>query len=147
MLLSKPNKPEEINKTDKNLSPPLTTITIPYIPNVSEKVRRIAREYNIRTAFKTNNTLRSHLTKTKPQCDPKETKNCIYCLDCQCGRQYIGETKRPFNFRLKEHQNHVRKMNTKDSRIADHVWSEDHRMNWEEAKIIHKGEKTIINEN
>ena len=32
-------------------------------------------------------------------------------------------------------------MNTKDSRIADHVWCEEPRMNWEEAKIIHKGEK------
>ena len=73
-----------------------------------------------------------------------ETKNCIYCLDCQCGRQYIGETKRPFNVRLKEHISNVRKGNTEESRIADHAWSEDHRMNWEKAKIIHHGEKNYF---
>ena len=123
------HKPGNITKTVEDKNPPLTTITIPYVPNISEKIRRITRQYNIRTAFKTNNTLRSHLTKTKPQCDPKEKKNCIYCLDCQCGRQYIGETKRPFNVRLKEHISNVRKGNTKESRIADHAWAEDHRMN------------------
>jgi hypothetical protein len=82
------NKPDKPNaNADK---PSLTTIVIPYVPSTSEKIRRIARQYNIRTAFKTNNTLRSHLTKTKPKRDYQETKNCIYSIRCQCDREKLN---------------------------------------------------------
>jgi hypothetical protein len=33
-----------------------------------------------------------------------EAKNVIYCIECtQCGKQYIGETKRSFRIRISEH--------------------------------------------
>ncbi|KAJ8916940.1 hypothetical protein NQ315_013412 [Exocentrus adspersus] len=45
---------------------PVANMTIPYIPGISEKLKKLGNNFNIRTAFKTNNTLRSILTHTKP---------------------------------------------------------------------------------
>ena len=51
---------------------------MPYIPGVSEKLKKIGNKFEIRTAFKSHATLRSVLTKTKPQNEQQESKNCVY---------------------------------------------------------------------
>ncbi|KAJ8914395.1 hypothetical protein NQ315_017485, partial [Exocentrus adspersus] len=38
---------------------------IPYIRGLSEKIRRIGNAYNVRTAFRTQDTLRANLTRVK----------------------------------------------------------------------------------
>ncbi|KAJ8909715.1 hypothetical protein NQ315_013800 [Exocentrus adspersus] len=71
------------------------------------KIKKLGNNFNIRTAFKTNNTLRSILTHTKPINKEQNEKNCIYQIPCQCGKHYIGETSRPLDVRIKEHKNYV----------------------------------------
>jgi hypothetical protein len=42
------------------------------------------------------------------------------------------------------HQNSLVKFSAKEisnSKIAEHSWDEEHRIQWEKAEIIHKGEK------
>ena len=85
-------------------------MAIPYVPGLSEKIRRVGRKYNIRTAFKTQNTLRQSLVKTKPKNGTQESKNCVYSIKCNgCSGEYIGQTKRPLNVRIKEHRDNTRK--------------------------------------
>lgn len=117
---------------------PKAFICIPYIPKVSEKIRRIARKFQIKTAFKTQNTLRQHLTKTKPENTEQASKNCIYSIPCECNREYIGETKRPLEVRLKEHKNSLKNGETSSSKLAKHAWENDHNFKFKEAKIIHR---------
>ena len=51
---------------------------------------------------------------------------------------YIGETGRAFNTRKKEHVRNVKQF--KDgSNIAKHAWSNDHKIDFENSKIIDKG--------
>ncbi|KAJ8911005.1 hypothetical protein NQ315_011270 [Exocentrus adspersus] len=69
---------------------PVANMTIQYIPGISEKLKKLGNNFNIRTAFKTNNTLRSILTHTKPINKEQNEKNCIYQIPCQCGKHYIG---------------------------------------------------------
>ncbi len=38
-------------------------LTIPYIAGLSESIQRVCRDFDIKTAFKSGKTLRSHLTK------------------------------------------------------------------------------------
>jgi len=114
-------------------------MSIPYVPGLSEKIRRVARKYKIRTAFKTQNTLRQSLVKTKPKNGTQGTKNCVYRINCSdCSRPYYGETKRPLNIRIKEHRDNTRKGLVDKSKIAHHCWSENHQMNFNEAKIVHR---------
>ncbi|KAJ8917059.1 hypothetical protein NQ315_012978 [Exocentrus adspersus] len=117
---------------------PVANMTIPYIPGISEKLKKLGNNFNIRTAFKTNNTLRSILTHTKPINKEQNEKNCIYQIPCQCGKHYIGETSRPLDVRIKEHKNYVRNYQVDRSNLAQHVWDNHHQINWKEASIIQK---------
>ncbi|PSN46032.1 hypothetical protein C0J52_15799 [Blattella germanica] len=75
---------------------PVRTAVIPYIPGVSEKLKKIGNKFGIRTSFKSHTTLCSILTKTKSPNEQQESKNCIYNVPCECGKQYIGgSTGRP----------------------------------------------------
>ena len=64
--------------------------------------------FNIRTIYKTQNTIRSILTKTKPFNENEHTKNVIYKIPCECNKMYIGETSRPLAKRIKEHQTYIK---------------------------------------
>lgn len=98
--------------------------TIPYIRGFSEKLRRIGHKYNIRTVFKTQHTLRSILTHTKPINTIQNTKNVIYKIPCSCGRLYIGQTKRPMQVRATEHKRNIQNHQTRNSTLAEHFWSD-----------------------
>jgi hypothetical protein len=63
------------------------------VKDVSEKFKHIGNRYNIWTIFKTENTLRSSVMKTRPERDPQQMAQCIYSTPCECGRRYIGETE------------------------------------------------------
>ncbi|KAJ8912740.1 hypothetical protein NQ315_016695 [Exocentrus adspersus] len=131
----------QIEKTSHNNQQrqnPVANMTISYIPGVSEKLKKLGNNFNIRTAFKTNNTLRSILTHTKPIKKEQNEKNCIYQIPCQCGKHYIGETSRPLDVRIKEHKNYVRYYQVDRSHLAQHVWDNHHQINWKEAGIIQK---------
>ena len=78
------------------------------------------------------------VVKTKPRNGTQVSKNCVYSVKCSCDREYIGETKRPLNVRIKEHRDNTRKGLTEKSKIAQHCWSESHKMCWDEARIIHR---------
>lgn len=60
----------------------MTTTTmeqsLPYIPNLAEKLQRTRTKLNLRTSFKTNNTLIPFLSKTKPNNSAKASKHYIY---------------------------------------------------------------------
>src|SRR5579872_4165178 len=50
---------------------------------------------------------------------------------------YIGETKRPLDIIINEHKSCTQKGETSRSGIAEHVWENQHRIKWSEAKAIH----------
>ena len=56
----------------------------------------------------------------------------VPCKDCEA--VYIGETGRNLQERIKEHK-YVVKRKDENNRIAVQAWSEDHTVNWDEAKI------------
>ena len=120
-----------------------TNMTIPYIPGLSDKLKRIANKYNIRTTFKTDNTLRSILTKTKPHNEDQNSKNCVYSISCECGTRYIGETGRPLHVRVREHQNYLKTGEYKKSKLSQHSWEEDHHIKWGEALKLTKEAKSF----
>ena len=56
---------------------------------------------------------------------------------------YIGETKRRLGTRLKEHKDACIKYNTDKSAIAEHAWTNDHPINWDETKILHRASRAM----
>ena len=83
-----PREPDD-NETER---PPIAYL--PYVAGVSERVRKVCRDFNIRTVFKSGPTLCSLLTKVKDPLPTTKQSNVIYEVPCTCGKVYIGETKR-----------------------------------------------------
>jgi hypothetical protein len=52
------------------------------------------------------------------------TNQCIYRIPCQCGREYIGETGRPLNIRIREHKYNLREGSIDKSILASHAVEE-----------------------
>ena len=58
----------------------------------------------------------------------------IPCADCE--RSYVGQTGRILEQRIKEHRKAVSTFNTDTSALAEHVLTEDHRIDWEAVSIL-----------
>ena len=115
---------------------PLTTIAVPYVAGLSEDIRRVCRQYNIRVAFRSGRSLRSMLTRVKDPLPPDLQSKVIYKVPCSCGKAYIGETTRRLETRLKEHRDACIKQLTDKSAIAEHAWNSHCPIKWEEASVL-----------
>ena len=117
---------------------PRKFISLPYIPGTSETLKRVFSSHKINCAFYSKETLRKQLSKPKDKVPINDRNNIIYKIPCNdCSASYIGETKRPFGVRKKEHQGNVKNGQTEKSNVARHCWSKDHKMNWDEMKMRH----------
>jgi hypothetical protein len=83
--------------------------------------------------IKSHVTKESYRTTNNVSC---ETLNVIYCLTCkQCGKQYVGETKRSFRIRVSEHQGDVRNQRNQKP-VARHYNSKHHSLKCMSACIL-----------
>jgi len=92
-----------------------STAVLPYIKGVSEVLRCCLWQQGVRTVFKSDTTLRSHLVRPKDTPEPTKQDGVIYKIPCECGKVYIGETGRARQERIKEHDRDVRLARTQTS--------------------------------
>ena len=82
--------------------------------------------------FDTSGKIKSHAKKKKFFSRNKAYCGChnvIYCIQCNtCGKQYVGQTKRDFKIRFREHTNDLKKTNLdeKNHPVAKHLKSAGH---------------------
>ena len=81
---------------------------LPYIKGTSDPIKRILSNYNIKVAQKPHQNIGKLFPKPKDPVPKDQTRGAIYSIPCKdCDKSYIGETKRKFSTRLKEHQKAV----------------------------------------
>ena len=116
------------------------TVRIPYVPGLSEEIRRLARKVEVRCVFYSSKTLRG-LYNVK-DCMPKEKlRNVVYSMKCgTCDNEYVGETQRALGVRKKEHCDAIRLGRVERSAVAEHVHAalEPHEIDWQSSKVIDK---------
>ena len=113
-----------------------STAVLPYIKGVSEPLRRHPHRQGIRTVFKSDTTLRSRLVRPKDPADPNKQDGVVYKIPCICGKVYIGETGRPMQERMKEHDRDIRLARTQNSAVSDYANGTGHKPLWNESKLI-----------
>ena len=114
-----------------------STAVLPYIKKgVSEPLRRCLQQQGIRTVFKSNTTLRSHLVRLKDTVDSAKQDGVVYRIPCECGKVYIGETGRSMQERIKEHDRDIRLASTQTSAVSEHANKARHHPLWNEVKFI-----------
>ena len=61
----------------------------------------------------------------------------IYSIPCNdCDYKYIGQTKRQFGTRLREHQKAVFFCEKENSALSEHTYLTNHTIEWDKSKII-----------
>ena len=113
-----------------------STAVLPYVQEVSEPLRRCLEQQGIRTVFKSETTLRSHLVRPKDTVDPIKQDGVVYRIPCECGKVYIGETGRSMHERIKEHDRVIRLSGTETSAVSEHAHKTGHYRLWNEVKFI-----------
>ena len=79
----------------------------------------------------------SDFAKPKDRVPTDQETHAVYSIPCgDCEEVYLGQTKRQFCTRLKEHQRAVSNFNSSKSTLAEHVCETSHNIAWEDSKII-----------
>ena len=120
----------------------LTTVCLPYVKGLAERIQKICSPYDIRTVFTSGSTLRRYLFRVKPPTEFNMTKNCVYSISCSCGKIYKGETGRPLKLRPEEHRKVIVRGEIEKSGMADPIWKENgnHLPSWDKGEIIDRAE-------
>jgi hypothetical protein len=74
--------------------------------------------------------------QTRPERDPQQTAHGVYCIPCECGRSYIGETDRPPAVRIHEPSHNLKEGLLEKLKLAQHTYEEGHRVSWDEARFL-----------
>ena len=147
--LHRNNYPESITSAPRNLdrrvednTRKLTTVYLPYVKGLAERIKKICSPYDIRTVFTSGSTLRRYLFRVKPPTEFNMTKNCVYAIPCSCGKIYKGETGRPLKVRLEEHRKAIVRGEIEKSGMGNHIWKENgnHLPLWGKVEIIDRTE-------
>ena len=64
-----------------------STAVLPYIKGVLEVLRRCLQQQGVRTVFKSDTTLRSHLVRPKDTLEPTKQDGVVYKIPCECGKE------------------------------------------------------------
>jgi len=115
---------QEIDTGDTNVatvSEIRQTITLPWIPGVSPRLKKVYRKAGYQVAFKSGKSIGTILTSRNKMRLPKNSYPGVYKIPCDCGKEpYRGETKKKISTRTKEHISYVEKREYAKSGIAQH---------------------------
>ncbi|KAL9985461.1 hypothetical protein ACROYT_G007872 [Oculina patagonica] len=102
-------KTRKLNTSAEPVAEFKSTAVLPYVKGLSEQLRRCLQQQGVRAVFK---------------------------IPCECGKVYIGETGRPMQDRIKEHDRDIRLARTQTSAVAEHTNNTGHYPLWNEVKLI-----------
>ena len=78
--------------------------SVPYIKGTSERLQRAFKSHEVTLVHKPFNFLRSQLVHVKDKTENLKKCGTIYHIHCeQCDKDYVGETSRLLETRVKEH--------------------------------------------
>lgn len=111
-------------------------MVLPFDKNLLKLMMPIKRKCNLKIITKPTNKLRKLLVHPKDPTPKEKRCHVVYSIPFTDGKTYIGETGRPLEKRLKEHQEAVKKLDTHKSAVAEHVASTSSMPIWKETEIV-----------
>lgn len=113
-------------------------ITAPYIPGLSEKLKKSLNEYDMTLSCKTTNRIGNIYTRTKYTLPKDQKSKVVYQVKCQdCNAVYIGITKQKIKDRMAKHRSdvHLKKI-TGTTGLTLHAIKESHTFNLANVTIL-----------
>ncbi len=109
-------------------------LVLPYMPGIGHKLQKIAKQYQFETWFTFPHKLNHLFTQHRGTLlHPSKIQHAVYCVQCTCGVQYVGETERNLKVRLNEHFN-----NTSCSSLSCRLQQTGHKPTMHDTIILVK---------
>ena len=125
------------SNTPHGKEPATGFVVIPYIHGVTEPIKRILNGHNVYVVQKPFQTSGHIFAKLKDPITNEQLTDVFYSIPCNgCDHEYIGQTKRQFGTRLKEHQRAVSFCKKENSALSEHTCLVNLTIGWDKSKII-----------
>lgn len=112
-------------------------ISLPYIPEINNKIKKVLKPYKINIAEKPSNNTKILFTKTKPETPKLNQTHLIYKIDClECPKTYIGQTKQYLKNRIYEHKNSIKNTNQNLTALSKHAIDNLHNFDFNNVQIL-----------
>jgi len=113
-------------------------VSLPWIPGLSPKLRKVFRNAGYKAVFKSGANLRTILTSKNKTKLPQNSHPGVYKIYCSCGKMYIGETGCKVSTRLQQHQKDLLEKEKKKttSGVAEHACECDGTVDWSKVETI-----------
>ena len=134
-----PRKKSSAKAKDRSTTAKKPSAGMPYIRGTSEVLQRTFRKYGANIYHKPYNTVRQQVTRVRDRTDKMKKCGVIYHIKCDsCEGDYVGETARQLNIRLKEPRILSLKehMSRSSSAIYEHCEREGHKIRSENTKVL-----------
>ena len=114
-------------------------VMLPYIRETSEKLLHIYKQHGVDVCHKPFNKLRNFLVKPKDPIPDKDKCGVVYLGTCDsCKEQYVGETARSAETRIKDHFNPKKEPPTA---IQEHLSIMKHKMTMKSFSLLTSEDK------
>ena len=91
-----------------------------------------------------DSTFRLFLQPSSGKLSVEQESSVVYKVPCTCGSYYIGETVRRLETRLREHKDACKRRETEKSAVAEHAWTEEHPILWDQTKVIDRANRQDV---
>ena len=127
------------HRQDVEVRRPRTTVTLPYINGLSEAVRQILTQLDIKVVFRPLSTLCHMLVHPNAKTQYHWTNRrglCTPYLVTDVPRYTLDRLAKPFRHRLAEHQQTLRNSDVDASAPAEHTLDMGHPLDLTKAEVI-----------
>ena len=113
-----------------------TTITLPWIPGVSPKLRKVYKKAGYKTVFKFGSNLKDIVCSTNKTKLLHNSYPGVYKVNCRCKMPYTGETKPKICSRGNQHRKNLTQNKIDYSGIVQHSLKCDKGIEWESLTTL-----------
>ncbi|XP_065639627.1 uncharacterized protein LOC136072351 [Hydra vulgaris] len=121
----------------------LPTISLPWIPIIPPRLKRIFRKAGYRTVFKSNANLKTLLTSENKSKLPCNSTPGTYLIKCKCSKLYVGKTKLQIRTRVQQHQKFLTEGKLNQSALALHKVNCNEDIEWNKVITLKVEDKKI----
>ncbi|XP_065654882.1 uncharacterized protein LOC136081490 [Hydra vulgaris] len=132
----KNKKSLKTTKNNENVTSTYPTISLPWVPILSPKLRKVFRKTRYKTVFKSNLNLEAILTSRNKSKLQMNSHPGVYLIKCHCNKKYIGETKMQLKTRMQQHKNSTIRNKTERSALATHMRHCSQQINWDSCRTL-----------
>ena len=115
------------------------TITLPWIPGLSPKLKKIYRKAGFKVVFKSSLNIQRILTSNNKSKLPKNSFPGVYKIPCSCNPKknpYLGETKMKISSRMMQHKDILNNEKWDKSALALHSSKCRGEILWDETQTV-----------